>query len=87
MTAKLIFAQEKEFKNDKNELVRGFSLGFLNEESGEYNRYFVNNENLKGFDPKQISTIKGKSLEVSTTAKTYNGKTRIVLDKIVELID
>jgi len=86
MKSKLVFAQEKEFTNDKNELVRGFQLGFLNEATGEYNRHFVNNDSLKGFDPKQIATIKGKDLEISTTVKTYSGKSRIVLDKIIELV-
>jgi len=86
MTCKLVYATEKSFTNDKQELVEGWQLGFLNEETGEYTRHFVNKNDLKGFDVRQLSTIKGKELEISTTAKTYQGKTRIVLDKIVELV-
>jgi len=86
MQVKLISALEKEFTNDKKELVRGWNLTFLNEQSGETFRHFVNNDNVKGFDPKQIAKISGKNLEISTNAKTYLGKTRVVLDKIVELV-
>lgn len=82
MKVKLILAAEKEFTNDKKELVRGFNLVFLNEKTGETFRHFVANDNLKGFDPKQISTIKGPDLDISTNVKTYLGKQRIVLDII-----
>jgi len=86
MQVKLIFADDKEFTNDKNELVRGFQLVFLNEQTGETFRHFVNNDNLKGFDPKQLCKITGKNLEISTNVKTYKGNSRIVLDKVVELV-
>jgi len=85
MQVKLITAIEKEFTNKKEELVRGFQLTFLNEETGETFRHFVGNDNLKGFSPDQLSTIKGKDLEISTTTKTFQGKTRIVLDSVREL--
>jgi len=85
MEVKLVFGNEKEFTNDKKELVKGWNLVFLNEESGETFKHFVSNDNLKGFDPSQIASIKGKTLEISTNIKTYLGKPRIVLDKIVEL--
>jgi len=85
MKCKLIFGSEKEFTNDKKELVRGFNLVFLNEQTGETTRYFVGNDNLKGFDPKQLAQIKGKDLEVSTSVKTYKGVSRTVLDRITEL--
>jgi len=87
MQVKLINMLEKEFTNSKQELVRGFQLTFLNERSGETFKHFVGNENLKGFDPKQICKISGKDLDISTTAKTFQGKTRIVLDEIRELED
>jgi len=87
MQVKLVHAKEKEFTNDKQELVRGWNLTFLNEQSGETFKHFVSEGNLKGFDPKQIAKISGKNLEISTNAKTYLGKTRIVLDKIVELVN
>lgn len=84
MTVKLILAAEKEFTNDKQELVRGFNLVFLNEQTGETFRHFVGNDNLKGFSPKQICSIKGPDVDISTVVKTYQGKTRIVLEKISE---
>lgn len=77
---------EKEFTNDKNELIRGFSLGFLNEQTGEFVRHFVSQDNLKGFDPEQLAQIRGKKLEISTSVKTFNGKMRTVLDKVVQLV-
>jgi hypothetical protein len=87
MQVKLVFANDREFTNkESGQLVRGFDLVFLNEATGETFKHFVGHDNLKGFDPKQLATIKGKELEISTTAKTFQGKTRIVLDKIVELV-
>lgn len=86
MKVKLIFCKEKEFTNDKQELVRGFSLVFFNEETGETVRHFVSNDNTKGFDPNQLSHIKGKDLEISTNVKSYQGNQRVVLDKVVELV-
>jgi len=87
MQVKLILAKDKEFKNDKGEIVKGKTLVFLNELAGETLKYFVNDENLKGYDPKFLCTVKGKDVEISTTAKTYQGKTRVVLDNIIELAE
>lgn len=87
MTVKLISAKEKEFTNKKNnELIRGFDLLFLNEQTLETFKYFVSNDNLKGFEPEQICSIKGKDLEISTNVKTFDGKSKVVLDKIVQLV-
>jgi len=85
MNVKLILVQEKSFTNDKGELVVGKNLVFLNEQAGETLKFFVGEKDLKGFDPRQLAVVKGKSLEISTMAKTYNGKTRTVLDKITEV--
>jgi len=85
MTVKLIFAQEREFTNDKDELVRGYTLVFFDPLTGNTYRHFVGNDNLKGFDPKQVAGIKGPNLDISTNAKTYLGKTRIVLEKVQEV--
>jgi len=82
MQVKLISVIEKEFTNDKNELVRGMSLTFFNEQTGQTSKHFVSNDNTKGYDPKQLATIKGLNLEISTTVKTFNGKSRTVLEKI-----
>lgn len=85
MKVKCIWANDKEFTNDKQELVRGFSLLFFNEQSGETFKFFVNNEDLKGFDPKQIAKVNGKTLEISSMVKTFQGKSRTVLDNIIEI--
>jgi hypothetical protein len=87
MTAKLIYAKEREFNDkEKNQLIRGWTLIFLDEQTGNTNRYFVSNDDLKGFDPKQLCKITGKNLEISTTAKTFQGITKIKLEKIIELV-
>jgi len=85
MTGNITFAKEKEFTNNKNELVQGWDLVFQDEETGESRKFFVSNDNLKGFDPKLISTLKGPRVEVSLNIKSYQGKDRIVLDKIIQL--
>jgi hypothetical protein len=78
-------AQEHQFQNDKGETIKGKNLVFLNELAGETTKFFVSDDNLKGFDPRQLAIVKGKDLEISTNVKTYQGKMRVVLDKIVEL--
>lgn len=85
MKVKLVFAKEKEFRNKEQEIVKGWQLVFLNTESGETFRHFVGNDNLKGFDPRQISEVKGLNLEISTDAKTYNGITKVVLSGVKEV--
>lgn len=82
MQVKLINATEKEFKNDKGELIRGWSLLFLNQKDNQTHRYFVDLSNLKGFDPKQVCDVKGPDLEISTDAATFNGITRVKLSSI-----
>jgi len=86
LTVKLVAAIEREFKNKAGDLVRGWSLTFLDQSTGETSKYFVGNDNLKGFDPKQLAKITGKDLEISTNVKTFDGKSRVVLDKVVELL-
>jgi len=86
LTVKLIAAIEREFTNKAGDLVRGWGLTFLDPTTGETSKHFVGSDNLKGFDPKQLATIKGPTLEISTNVKTFDGKSRVVLDKVVELV-
>ena len=83
LTGKIVWVSEREFTNDKNELVRGWYFSVLNEGTGDSRRYYVSNDNLKGFDPKLVSSVKGSTVEVSSDIKTYMGKDKIVLDKII----
>jgi len=85
MTGKIIFAQEKEFKGNDNAIVKGWTFVVLNETSGDTRKYFVSNDNLKGFSPELLATIKGKNIEVSSDIKSYSGKDRVVLDKVIVL--
>jgi len=86
MTTKLIYAKEREFTDkEKNQLIRGWTLIFLDEQAGNTFRYFVASDDLKGFDPKQLCKITGKNLEISTAAKTFQGITKVKLEKIIEL--
>lgn len=87
MNVKLIHAKPTSFtKKETGDLITGTSLLFLNEQTGETYRHFVNDENPKGFEPKQLAKIIGKELEISTNVKTFLGNSRVVLDKIVELV-
>lgn len=85
MRVKLIKAIDREFKTQDEKTIKGKTLVFLNETAGETTKFFVSIENLKGFDPKQLSQVNGPELEISTTVKTFQGNTRIVLDQITEV--
>lgn len=83
MKVVLIWAAEKTFANDRNEEVNGYQLVFMNQANGETYRHFVNKDKPKGFTEAMVANIKGKELEISTTVKTYLGKSRTVLESIV----
>lgn len=82
MTYKLISALDKEFKNEKGEIVRGTALLLLNPETGETRRHFVAQDNQKGYTPEMVAKITGKDVEISTIVRVFNGKMREVLEWI-----
>jgi len=81
MEAILIVAKETEFTNKNNELVKGWNLIFLNEQD-EIKKYFVSNDNLKGFEPEMLAKVTGKTLLISTNVKTFDGRMREVLSSV-----
>lgn len=85
MTVKLVHAHEEQFTTKKNVRVEGWRLVFLNTQTGETYRHFVSNDNLKGFDEELICEVDGPDVEISTDVRTFDGVSKVVLDKIVQL--
>lgn len=87
MEAKIIYAEDREFKSDEGDIVRGVSIVLLDPKTGSTYKHFLGGDDLRGFKPELVCTIKGKLVEVSRDIKTYKGKERVVVDSIREIVE
>lgn len=81
MQAILIYAEKSSFKSKEGSEIFGTTLVFLLDK-GETKRFFVNENDTKGFDPSLVAQLKGGKVLISTGVKSYNGRMKEVLQSV-----
>lgn len=86
MTGYIISATPKSFSDTQTkETINGLDLLVLDESTGETQRTFIKNDKPKGYNARQLATIKGKKIRATFKTQTFDGKVKTTLQEIVEL--
>ncbi len=60
-------------------------LTLYDETTGETETAWLTKTKLKGFDPRQVSSIKGMKIKATFKTGTYDGVKKTTLDQIAEM--